>query len=347
MEPPPIQYVRTPDGFDIAYTVCGEGVPFVFMPWPWSHRGLMWQTEFGGSLLETLASRFRLICYDSRGQGMSTRGLPEDHCIDDYLTDLVSVVDRLGLDRFVLMGCPLFGHVAVKYAVQHPERVLALFIANTLIDTAWGHPTRPVRPIEPQDWDSFTYMMAAGGSVADAPIETPYWREALTREDYLVMARAARESSIADLLPKIEIPTLVGTNRFLRDRVTPNPLARDARAMAALIPNARLDIADTDGDILLPRGSEPPRLVQMVEDLLKDAGLTAKAAPAPVPPSHLSAREIEVLRLIVQGRSNQEIASELVLSVRTVERHVSNIYAKIGVRGKGAAIAYALRSGLA
>ena len=56
------------------------------------------------------------------------------------------------------------------------------------------------------------------------------------------------------------------------------------------------------------------------------------------PPSAslLTAREREVLHLLAQGRSNDAIASELVVSVRTVERHVENIYGKIGVSGRSA-----------
>jgi DNA-binding CsgD family transcriptional regulator len=63
-------------------------------------------------------------------------------------------------------------------------------------------------------------------------------------------------------------------------------------------------------------------------------------------PDGLTARETEVLRLVASGRSNREIAEELVLSVRTVERHVTNLYAKIGARGKADATAYAFRHGL-
>ncbi len=69
----------------------------------------------------------------------------------------------------------------------------------------------------------------------------------------------------------------------------------------------------------------------------------------PSEPAGLTAREREVLRLIALGRSNQEIASELVLSVRTVERHISNIYDKIGAAGKVArasAVTYAHSHGL-
>ena len=55
----------------------------------------------------------------------------------------------------------------------------------------------------------------------------------------------------------------------------------------------------------------------------------------------LSPRELEVLRLLASGRTNRAIAAELVLSERTVDRHVSNIYAKLGVSSRAAATAYA------
>lgn len=57
----------------------------------------------------------------------------------------------------------------------------------------------------------------------------------------------------------------------------------------------------------------------------------------------LTDREIEVLRLIASGVANREIAARLFLSVRTVERHITNIYAKIGANGKADATAFAIR----
>jgi DNA-binding NarL/FixJ family response regulator len=50
--------------------------------------------------------------------------------------------------------------------------------------------------------------------------------------------------------------------------------------------------------------------------------------------------------LIANGRTNSEIAMELVLSIRTVARHITNIYGKIGARGRADATAYAIRRGL-
>jgi ATP/maltotriose-dependent transcriptional regulator MalT len=76
-------------------------------------------------------------------------------------------------------------------------------------------------------------------------------------------------------------------------------------------------------------------------------GFTAREQPAGA--DGLTAREREVLRLVAKGRSNDEIAAELVLSVRTVESHVASIYGKVGVSGRtarAAATAYALSRGL-
>jgi len=58
-------------------------------------------------------------------------------------------------------------------------------------------------------------------------------------------------------------------------------------------------------------------------------------------PHGLTARELEVLRLVAAGQTNKSIAAELVLSERTVERHVSNIFAKLGVSSRAAATAFA------
>jgi DNA-binding NarL/FixJ family response regulator len=72
-----------------------------------------------------------------------------------------------------------------------------------------------------------------------------------------------------------------------------------------------------------------------------------EATIAATPGTHgLSERELEVLRLLASGQTNKAIAADLVLSVRTVDRHVSNIFAKLGVSSRAAATAYAHQHGL-
>jgi DNA-binding NarL/FixJ family response regulator len=93
----------------------------------------------------------------------------------------------------------------------------------------------------------------------------------------------------------------------------------------------------------VPEADRAAALLRDIEAIpYKQIALTPRMAD-------LTPREIEVLRLIAAGKSNQEIAAILVLSVRTVERHISNIYAKIGASGavaRATATAYAFHHGL-
>jgi DNA-binding NarL/FixJ family response regulator len=63
-------------------------------------------------------------------------------------------------------------------------------------------------------------------------------------------------------------------------------------------------------------------------------------------PAGLSARELEVLRLVAEGMSNGEIAQRLAIAAGTVNVHLSTIYGKLGVASRTAAARYALDHGL-
>jgi DNA-binding NarL/FixJ family response regulator len=65
-----------------------------------------------------------------------------------------------------------------------------------------------------------------------------------------------------------------------------------------------------------------------------------------VAPDRLTPREVQVLRQVAAGSTNKQIAAELAVAVSTVERHLVNLYTKIGARGRADAVAYALRQGL-
>ncbi|MGH2616202.1 MAG: LuxR C-terminal-related transcriptional regulator, partial [Thermomicrobiales bacterium] len=89
---------------------------------------------------------------------------------------------------------------------------------------------------------------------------------------------------------------------------------------------------------------------QAIADALAFATQVRSDAPDERPSDHalgLSPREREVLRLLVEGRSNPEIAAALFISHATVRNHVTNILAKLGVESRTAAATFALRHGLA
>ena len=89
-----------------------------------------------------------------------------------------------------------------------------------------------------------------------------------------------------------------------------------------------------------------------VEDLLaiphppEDARAWTQPAPTSISYEPLTARELEVLRLLAQDLNNPQIAEHLVVSRRTVEAHLRSIYDKLGVRSRDAAIRFALEHGL-
>ena len=77
--------------------------------------------------------------------------------------------------------------------------------------------------------------------------------------------------------------------------------------------------------------------------LLVDALRRGTAGRAP---AALSPREVEVVRLVAEGKTNRAIAGELYLSEKTVDRHLSNVFAKLGISSRAAATAYAYEHAL-
>ncbi|HEY4686237.1 MAG TPA: alpha/beta fold hydrolase, partial [Dehalococcoidia bacterium] len=280
------------------------------------------------------AERFRLIHYDCRGQGLSTRGLPESLSWGDFYCDLEAVVDGARLDRFVLLGCSMYSPCAVRYAVEHAERVdaLVLFLA-TRSRTPWS---RVLDVLAHDNWELFLRTwLPVGLSPAEAESSLAMMRQSMTQRDFHVATGVAADWDISGLLPQVRQPTLVLHPRnqvYLSDEV--------AVALAAAIPDSRL-VHIEGGVSMFGDGAAGARAI---EDFL--ASLPPRiTTDAPVPVG-LSLREVEVLRLIAAGRSNQQIADELVISLNTVARHVSNIFDKTGAANRTEAASYAHRHAL-
>ncbi len=113
-------------------------------------------------------------------------------------------------------------------------------------------------------------------------------------------------------------------------------------------------IVDHDEALALARWGSPDRtraaaLLDSARSAFGTLGMSSwqRDAERNAPlPDRLTAREAEVLGLLAAGKTNKEIAGELVLSPATVERHVANLYRKIGARRRAEATAYALSHGL-
>jgi DNA-binding NarL/FixJ family response regulator len=117
-----------------------------------------------------------------------------------------------------------------------------------------------------------------------------------------------------------------GASGFLAKDADPAEIVRAVRTIAA-------------GDALL----SPVATRAVVERVLAQP---ERGGEAPVELAALTAREVDVLALVAQGMSNEEIASELVLSPLTVKTHVSRILTKCGARDRAQLVALAYESGL-
>ena len=343
-----IRFCSSADGTRLAYAIHGRGIPLVRTATWLTHLEFDWGSPLWRHWLEGLADGRRVLRYDERGCGLSDRDV-EDVSLDARVADLEAVIDGAGIERAALLGISQGGTVAIAYASRHPERVsrLVLFatfargrlmrnpspsereqaqLMNSLIRMGWGQGLPAFRRL-------FTTLF-----IPDATPEQMEWFDELQRvtvdPDTAVRIRQARNhDEVTDEATRVACPTLVIHARD--DAVVP---FAEGRLLATLIPGARFVALESRNHILL---ADEPAWAQFRTELHNFLGPAEPSMPAELP--ELSNRELDVLALVAEGLSNEEVAAQLFLSVRTVERHLSNIYAKLRVSGKAARPAAAAR----
>jgi pimeloyl-ACP methyl ester carboxylesterase/DNA-binding CsgD family transcriptional regulator len=330
MNLPPVNYVTTADGMNLAYTVTGRGKPLVMLPLALNHVQLSWRYDQRiTGWLDALTSRFRLVRYDGRGQGMSSRGLHPGLGLHDYYVDLETVVQQVVAGRFILLGYAWFSHVAIRYAAEHPERVDALILVSpSVTGDAW--PLEPSIGMVAFSWDIFLRNFVPDGSNHEAVEKTlGYFRQTATPDDYQVLMGTFARSDVTRVLPGVRVPTLVIHPRDFLWVAT-----QEVERVAALIPNARLVVID--GNMAF---GEVGQAMPVIDDFL--AALNAATDAKDDPGGLLSRRELDVLALVAQGLTNQQVADRLMISVNTVARHVASILSKTGARNRTEAALWA------
>ena len=345
-----IRFARSADGVGIAYAVHGSGPPLLIDACWLSHLQFDWQSPVWRHYLVELGRIATLIRYDERGHGLSDRGVT-DHSLEARVADLEAVADDAGLDRFALLAMAQGGPVAIEYAARHPERLtrlafygsyagahaaatpeeLELYAAfEVLIKVGWARPTSEFRRV-------FTSMMIPGGTE-----EQMRWIDDLQRmavdADTAVLARSQRQvTDSSGRLAELDLPTLV-----LHSRGDQMNDFEHSRHLAANIRGARLVALESDNHIVLADEPAWPVFLRELTEFLTPDRLPAPPVADDVA-AVLSPRELDILRLAAEGHDNDAIATELVLSVRTVERHLQNAYAKLGLQGRTARTAAVAR----
>jgi pimeloyl-ACP methyl ester carboxylesterase/DNA-binding winged helix-turn-helix (wHTH) protein len=266
--PPPRQHIafcRAADGVRLAYAVAGEGPPLV--------RAANWMTHLGYDIespvwrhwVRDLAAHHTFIRYDERGCGLSDWDAA-DFSFEAWVSDLESVVDALGLERFPLLGVSQGSAVAVAYAARHPEQVTKLVLCSgyargrlaratgdeeeraaaldlDLARVGWGRDDPAFRQVfaaqfQPDgtraDWDAFDQLQRRTTS----PDNAVRFLEEFARIDVSEFAR------------QVSCPTLI-----LHSRDDHRQPMRNGEELAALIPDSRLVALASNNHLLTE--SEP------------------------------------------------------------------------------------------
>ena len=236
----------------------------------------------------------------------------------------------------MVFGWATGGLPAIAYATRHPEGVSHLILWSSFArDETHGQAPRMRALFEmaATDWPLFTESISqAALGWLDAE-QARQWaailREATTPAEFFGFLQARRQWDVTDDLERVEAPTLV-----MHDQRNALASEERSRELAARIPNARFLVCDSNG------GAPDDEAIDALKSFvgLADTGGTTLA--------ELTPREREVLNLLADGASNTEIAERLFISINTVTRHLTHIYAKTGTGGRTQAVRYALEHGL-
>jgi len=340
-----IRFCAACDGVRLAYATHGRGRPIVKAPNWLTHLEFDWKSPLWRPWLEELGETNRVIRYDERGTGLSDWEV-EEFSLDAWVADLEAVVDAAGVERFALLGLSQGAQISIAFAVRHPERVTHLLVCggylggeqpspadveeaealDALTRIGWGQANPVFRHV-------FTMMLVPGATSQVMDWVDELQRVSTSPENAVRFRQAFRTIDVSGLAPLVEAPTIVFHSRD--DEMVP---FAEGRQLAATVPNARFVPLEGRNHVFL---TDEPAWQTFLAELRGFLGVSRRQASGGL--EALSSRELEIADLAADGLSNEEIAARLYLSVRTVERHLSNIYAKLGLTGKAARAAVAAR----
>ena len=238
------QLVR--DGCTLHYWISGpDGAPAILF----SHGATLDNRSWAGQA-DALSDRYRVIRWDMRGHGLS-RPSAGAHSMDRFASDLVALLDHLGIGDVILVGLSLGGYVSQAVAHDYPERVraLAVFDATNLYDT----PLSPFmtfmmaqssRLIGLYPWRTLVDMTARQSAIV--PAVQDYIRQVvgqLTKAEYIAIWGAVQTGLRHDPTYRFGGPTLLA----MGDRDKVGVVDSGMRYWAQSWPEARFDIIPEAG----------------------------------------------------------------------------------------------------
>jgi pimeloyl-ACP methyl ester carboxylesterase/DNA-binding CsgD family transcriptional regulator len=284
------------------------------------------------------------VWYDRLGCGLSDRDGFEPSLEND-VAQLVAVLDHAGIERAHLIGYSYGAPPVAMFAVRYPQRVERLvfysaFARGAAVSSREAH--EALKQVIRLDWGVGSRALASrlvpNASSQDLAWFDRFQRRATSARTAVWLLDHRWTLDVRDLLPSVRAPTLVLHNSD--DRAVPLSAGEE---IAALVPGAQLRVLDGNehDPFIRDSGSVVEEILAFVEGRDPVREPVARRAAAALTP-----REREVLRHIAHGNANKQIASSLGVTVATVERHVTNLYRKLGAHGRADATRAAVAMGL-
>ncbi len=215
------RYVKSGD-FNIAYSAHGEGpIDLIYVPtWVGQIEVLMEEPSIA-AFSERVAGFARLISFDRRGAGLSDpiTGVPT---LEEQIDDVLAVMDAVGSERAAVMGSLEGGPLAMVFAATHPERVTSMVLYTTFARNMWAPDYDWAQTYEErtprvdaliEQWGNGLMPAATAPSLMGDP---KFMEWAGKMERYAAPPGVARhiidavgETDVRDVLPTIQVPTLV------------------------------------------------------------------------------------------------------------------------------------------
>lgn len=347
---PETRYAKSGD-VSIAYQVLGDGpIDLVLVPGFVSHVELAWEEPRLAHFMTRLASFSRLIVFDKRGTGMSDP-VPRPPSMEERMDDIRAVMEAVDSSRAAVMGVSEGGSLSLLFSRLHRDRARSLILYGSWArrvagpDYPWGPDVATLEShlakME-KAWATGEWWASEHPSPLDDDDHRKWWGRYLRTAASPAMAanllRMNTQVDLRDMLPEIDIPTLIlhRTDDHWID-------VGHARYMAKRIAGARyVELPGIDHRFWL---GDVETILAEVEVFLTGRTSRPRRRVA-LGPDALSRREREVALLASRGETAAEIAKHLVISERTVESHLTNVYAKLQIASKVELVRKAAEFGL-
>lgn len=348
-----IGFCTTLDGVRIAYARAGSGPPLLRVGGWLSHVEHDWRSPVWQPWLRELARDFSLARFDIRGSGLSDRTCKEQG-LDAWVCDVEAVADSLGWQQFDLLGMCQGGAIALRYAQRHPQRVKRLVLYNSYSNGAFSSGVPVGKKTEAEalsdlikvGWGrrsgAFRELFARLLAPRKHGEQISWWEElqriTATPDSARRLWRGFHEIDVRTDLEAIRCQVLVA--HVEGDAMVPFEMGR---SLAAQIPGARFLPLSGDNHILQPNDPGWRPFFRELRHFLLDSPMAAESHLAGM--AELTRRERQVLDLVARGMTNDELATKLSLSPKTVRNHISIIMAKLSITHRSQLIVQARDAG--